>query len=69
MISINEKEYRELRCNGCRKFIIYEYVFAGRLAIQCPRCGYMNEFVFRHLNTKENKDKIEKDYSMKGGEE
>lgn len=68
MITINQKEYRELRCKNCRKFIVYEYVFAGRIAIQCDRCGELNEFEFRHLNTNENKATINKEFVMKGGE-
>lgn len=68
MITINNKEYRELRCNKCRKFFIYEYIFAGRMAMQCPRCGELNEFEFKHLNTTENKATIKKEFSLKGGE-
>lgn len=68
MITINEKEYRELRCKACHKFFIYEYVFAGRMAIQCQRCGELNEYEFKHLNTKENKATINKDFTLRGGE-
>ena len=68
MIIINDKNYRELRCKICRKFIIYEYIFAGRLAIQCARCGELNEIEFKHLNTKQNNDTIKKEFTMKGGE-
>lgn len=66
MITINGNEYRELRCTKCRKFFIYEYIFTGRLAIQCPRCGELNEFILKHLNTKENKATIDKEFTMKG---
>ena len=69
MITINEKSYRELRCNKCRKFFIYEYIFAGRLAIQCERCGLMNEFEMKHFNTKENTDIIRKEFALEGGEQ
>lgn len=68
MITINDKEYRELRCKACRKFFIYEYIYAGRMAIQCQRCNELNEFEFKHLNTTENKATIKKEFSLKGGE-
>ena len=66
MITLNNKAYRELRCSKCRKFILYEYIFAGRVAYQCPRCGEFNEFNFKHMNTKESNDLIKKEYSIEG---
>jgi phage FluMu protein Com len=59
MITINEKNYRELRCHSCRKFICYENIAAGIICYQCPRCGFLNEFNFRYLKTRENLSKIE----------
>lgn len=66
MITINSKNYRELRCKACRKFFIYEYIYAGRLALQCSRCSELNEFEFKHLNTKENQTIIEKEFKQEG---
>lgn len=68
MVTINNKAYRELRCNGCRKFVLYEYIYAGRAAFQCPRCGHLNEYEFKYLPTKSNKQEIETEFSTKGGE-
>jgi len=70
MITLNEKPYREARCKACRKLICYEYVFAGRLAFSCPRCGELNEINFKHLNTKENTDRISSEFTVnsEGGE-
>lgn len=63
MIKINEKHYRELRCQTCRKFAIYEYVVAGRLAYSCPRCGEVSEFTFKMLGTP-NDDMILDKYKL-----
>lgn len=63
MITLNEKPYRECRCKACRKLICYEYVFAGRIAFTCPRCGELNEIVFKHMKTKENVDTISTEFS------
>lgn len=54
----NKKLFRELRCRNCRKFIIWEYIFAGRTYFKCPRCGEENYDEFRHLRTKDNKDTL-----------
>lgn len=64
MITLNNKPYREMRCKACRKLICYEYVFAGRVAFTCPRCGELNEFVFKHLRTDDNKDEIQTEFSV-----
>lgn len=68
MITIDGKGYREARCKNdtCRKLLFYEYVFAGRLAMQCDRCGTMNIFDFKHLQTAQNKTTIEKDFTVEG---
>ncbi len=68
-ITINNKKYRELRCNNdsCRKLFIYEAVLIGRLAWICDRCGQLNERSFKMLKTNENLAIIERDL-MKGGE-
>lgn len=63
MITLNTKVYREVRCVHCRKLICYEYVFAGRLAFVCPRCGELNEVNFKHVQSKENVDTIKKDFT------
>lgn len=40
MKKIDGKPYREVRCPKCRTLICYEYVFAGRIAVDhCPKCG------------------------------
>ena len=64
-MNINGKIYRELRCSKCRKLICYEYVFAGRIAYHCPRCGEFTEQEFKHLNTKSVKDTM-KEYQITG---
>ena len=70
MTLINGKRYRELRCknDSCRKFIIFEAILIGRVAIQCPRCGEMNEYRFTMLKTQDNINTIEHTL-MKGGEQ
>lgn len=69
MITIDNRGYREARCknDSCRKLLFYEYLFAGRIAMQCDRCGTMNIFDFKHLKTKANADTIDKDFTI-GGE-
>lgn len=70
MITINEKKYKELRCAKCQKFVIYQNVSAGILCLQCPRCGQMNEWVFKYLKNEENAAII-KEYELEhleGGE-
>ena len=67
-IVINGKVYRELRCPKCRKLICLEYIFAGRIAFNCPRCGETSNFEFKHLPTKEIQDKMSSEFNMKGGE-
>ncbi len=64
MVVINGKSYRELRCRFCQKFIVYEYIFAGRVAIHCPRCGELNEFTFKHLKNKENSDIVSDEFTI-----
>lgn len=66
MITINGKEYKELRCSKCQKFIIYQNVSAGTLCFQCPKCDYLNEWTFKYLKTDENEAKINKDYAIAG---
>lgn len=68
---INGKIYRELRCQTCRKLICVEYIYAGRVAFNCPRCGEQSIFNFKHLSTKETKDTINNEFvlnSKEGGE-
>lgn len=61
-MKIDDKFYRELRCQNCRKFVIYEYVLAGRLAFTCPRCGELSEWKFKHFKTAENVQKVDAEY-------
>ena len=71
MLTYNDKPYREVRCPQCRKLICYEYIFAGRLAFNCPRCGEFFSIDFKHMKTKSNEDIIEKDFissNTKGGD-
>lgn len=70
MITINGKEYKELRCAKCQRFIVYQNISAGIVAFQCPRCGHLNEFVFKYLKNDENEAMIKKNYqlNMRGGE-
>lgn len=63
MMTLNNRVYRECRCKACRKLICYEYIFAGRIAFTCPRCGELNEISFKHLQTKENTDTIKNDFT------
>lgn len=70
-MKLNDKIYRELRCRRCRKLICYEYVYAGRIAFSCPRCGELTEQIFKHLKTANVTDTM-KEYQIqpsKGGEE
>ena len=66
MITINEKQYKELRCARCQRFIIYQNVSAGIMCIQCPKCDYLNEWVFKYLKTDDNVADIKKDYEIEG---
>jgi phage FluMu protein Com len=70
MMTINGNVYRELRCKSCRKLICYEYVFAGRLAYHCPRCGELNEIEFKKMKTTEVENVVNKEFTvnMEGGE-
>lgn len=71
-IELNGQKYRELRCTECRKLICLEYIFAGRIAFVCPRCGHTSTFNFKHLPTKETQAKIKEEFEisskMEGGE-
>jgi phage FluMu protein Com len=70
MITINGKEYKELRCAKCQKLILYQSISAGIVCYQCPRCSFLNEFVFKYLKTDANEAMIKKDFQImtKGGE-
>lgn len=72
MITINGKQYKELRCAKCQKFIVYQNVSAGIVFYQCPRCGFANEFTFKYLKTEDNMTMIRESYQLennqKGGE-
>lgn len=68
MADINNKLYRELRCKACRKLICFEYIFAGRIAFQCPRCSELNEHIFKHLQTQNVTDTMNKEFGMNSKE-
>lgn len=46
MIEQDEKFYREVRCAKCRRLLLLEYVFRGRIAIKC-KCGEMNRIEYK----------------------
>ena len=64
MIIINDKSYRELRCNKCKKLFGYEKISAGRLAIICPRCGQLNQIEFKYLKSPEVTTTMDKEFSV-----
>lgn len=63
-MKINDKLYRELRCNKCRKLICYEYIYAGRVAFNCPRCGEFNEVELKYLRTTDNMKLVADNYTI-----
>jgi len=63
-MKINDKLYRELRCNKCRKLICYEYIYAGRIAFNCPRCSEFSEVELKYLKTADNMKVMDNDYSI-----
>lgn len=71
MITINGKDYKELRCYKCQNFIVFHNYAVGIVYYKCPRCDYENEFSFKYLKTKANKDRMKKFEvsNLKGGEE
>jgi phage FluMu protein Com len=68
MVTINGKQYKELRCAKCQKFIVYQNVAAGVLCFICPRCDNVNEFTFKYLKNEENEKVVQK-YSLERKEE
>lgn len=64
MITINGKEYKELRCYHCQNFIIYQNYVTGILYTKCPKCGFENEFTFKYMKTKDNQDNIDKQFTV-----
>lgn len=64
MPTINDKLYREIRCPDCRRLLGYEYVYAGRLAFYCNRCGELVELDFKHAQTKENIGIIKDEFTI-----
>ena len=64
MPTINDKLYREIRCPNCRRLLGYEYIYAGRLAFYCNRCGELTEMDFKHTQTKENVAIIKDDFTV-----
>lgn len=69
----NDKIYRELRCQHCRKLICYEYIYAGRIMYKCPRCNEENVFTFKHYSASAELKEFEfndksKKVNLKGGE-
>lgn len=63
MVTINGKQYKELRCAKCQKFIIYQNIAAGIACYICPRCDNINEFSFKYLKSDEN-EKVVRKYSL-----
>lgn len=47
MIKTDNGYMREFRCIKCRKLLGLEYIYSGRLSIQCPRCGTLNNMDFQ----------------------
>ena len=64
MPTLNGQFYRELRCKDCHKLILNEYIFAGRVAFNCPRCGELNELSFKHTPTKENTNIVKSEFTV-----
>lgn len=64
MLTINGKGYRECRCKKCRKLFFYEYVFAGRIAITCPRCDELNEFNFKYLKNDDMQKRVDVEHTI-----
>lgn len=69
MPTLNDKFYREIRCKNCRKLFGYEYIFAGRLAFNCPRCGELSEFAFKHIQTADNLAIMKEEFSVENNQE
>lgn len=66
MKMIAGKPYREVRCPHCHVLICYEYIFAGRIALdKCPKCGKESVFTFKHSKTTDNQAIIEDEFSVK----
>ena len=64
---IDGKPYREVRCNNCHALIGYEYIFAGRFAIdKCPKCGTKSVFIFKHMRTQDNEKIISEEFGSGG---
>ncbi len=42
-----EKFYREVRCNKCRRLLLKEYVYRGRIAVKCTKCSEVVEIDFK----------------------
>lgn len=63
-IVIKGQKYRELRCAYCRKLVCFEYIFAGRVVFDCPRCGKSSIFNFKHLPTRDAKATIENEFTI-----
>lgn len=69
MLTYNGKPYREVRCPHCRKLICYEYVFAGRIAFNCPRCGEFIEIDFKHMKNKQTTSIIDSEFVKNSNDE
>lgn len=44
--------YREIRCTECRAWLADEYLYSGRLVLQCFRCGAIIKITFKHTRDK-----------------
>lgn len=72
MDKIGDESVRELRCRYCRAFITYERIIAGVIVHRCSKCGELNQFEFKFLDTPSVRAMIESRFIInkkpKGGE-
>lgn len=63
---IDDKPYREVRCQHCHALICFEYIFAGRIAVdKCPKCGKKSVYTYKHIKTADNQTIINDEFSVK----
>lgn len=41
------EDLRELRCPTCRRLLMKEYIFKGKVEVYCTRCGETHLHVFK----------------------
>jgi|GEM_PF-5368133 len=64
---IKGKEYNEIRCDHCDKLIIWEFILAGRMILECPRCKKVSVYNFKYSPTNINSDLVKKDFQLHNG--